>query len=65
MFVKCCLLLKEIVPIFTTASESEILYPNYHGCKLLKILARFVDNIFIPGIDHPLHSLSQNWTLAR
>ncbi|XP_024143010.1 lysophosphatidic acid phosphatase type 6 [Oryzias melastigma] len=27
---------KEIVPILTTQAESEILYPNYHGCKLLK-----------------------------
>lgn len=33
-------LLEEIVSILTTEAESEILYPNYHGCKLLKILGR-------------------------
>ncbi|XP_061548091.1 LOW QUALITY PROTEIN: lysophosphatidic acid phosphatase type 6 [Phycodurus eques] len=30
---------KEMVPILTTNAESEILYPNYHGCRLLRTLS--------------------------
>lgn len=50
LFLLFSLLLEEIVPILTTEAESEILYPNYHGCKLLKILGRYVE-------------ATQNWKL--
>lgn len=49
LFLQFSVPLEEIVPILTTGAESEILYPNYHGCKLLKILGRYVESIFIPG----------------
>lgn len=53
-------LLLETVPILTTEGETEILYPNYHGCKLLKILCRYVKCSFLPATDShhsflPLH----------
>ncbi|KAI9530307.1 hypothetical protein NQZ68_004324 [Dissostichus eleginoides] len=57
---------KEIVPIFTTASESEILYPNYHGCKLLKILAshRWAESSTLPDIATDLQSIQSALGIA-
>lgn len=57
---------KEIVPIFTTASESEILYPNYHGCKLLKILAshRWAESSTLPDIAADLQSIQSALGIA-
>ncbi|XP_033965783.1 lysophosphatidic acid phosphatase type 6 [Pseudochaenichthys georgianus] len=57
---------KEIVPIFTTASESEILYPNYHGCKLLKILAshRWAESSTLPDIAADLQSIQSELGIA-
>lgn len=31
-----------MVPILTAEAEAEILYPNYHGCELLRIVGRYV-----------------------
>lgn len=39
-------LLEGIVPILTAEAESEILYPNHHGCKLLNILGGYVEFLF-------------------
>lgn len=38
--------LEDIVPILTAEAESEILYPNHHGCKLLNILGGYVEFLF-------------------
>lgn len=50
---------KDIVSILTTESESEILYPNYHGCKLLKVLSgpRWAELSTLPGIAADLQSI--------
>ncbi|XP_017278150.1 lysophosphatidic acid phosphatase type 6 [Kryptolebias marmoratus] len=50
---------KEMVPILTTEAEAEILYPNYHGCKLLKILCshRWAESSTLPGIAADLQSI--------
>uniref|UniRef100_G3NHL0 Acid phosphatase 6, lysophosphatidic n=1 Tax=Gasterosteus aculeatus aculeatus TaxID=481459 RepID=G3NHL0_GASAC len=47
------------VPIFTTDAGSEILYPNYHGCQLLKILAspRWAEASTLPDIAADLQSV--------
>lgn len=39
------LALTDVVTILTEAAESEVLYPNYHGCKMLKILCGYVFKI--------------------
>ncbi|KAK5617724.1 hypothetical protein CRENBAI_001133 [Crenichthys baileyi] len=50
---------KDIVSILTTEAESEILYPNYHGCKLLKVLIspRWAELSTLPGIAADLQSI--------
>ncbi|XP_074550447.1 lysophosphatidic acid phosphatase type 6 [Halichoeres trimaculatus] len=50
---------KDPVPILTTEAESEILYPNYHGCKLLKILGshRWAESSTLPDIAADLQSI--------
>ncbi|MED6238218.1 hypothetical protein ATANTOWER_013132 [Ataeniobius toweri] len=50
---------KDIVSILTTEAESEILYPNYHGCKLLKVLLspRWAEVSTLPGIAADLQSI--------
>ncbi|XP_060944466.1 lysophosphatidic acid phosphatase type 6 [Limanda limanda] len=50
---------KEIVHILTTGAESEILYPNYHGCKLLKLLGshRWAESSTLPDIAVDLQSI--------
>ncbi|XP_038162694.1 lysophosphatidic acid phosphatase type 6 [Cyprinodon tularosa] len=50
---------KDIVSILTTEAESEILYPNYHGCKLLKVLSgpRWAELSTLPGIASDLQSI--------
>ncbi|TKS67070.1 Lysophosphatidic acid phosphatase type 6 [Collichthys lucidus] len=57
---------KEIVHILTTASESEILYPNYHGCKLLKILGshRWAESSTLPDIAADLQSIQSALGIA-
>uniref|UniRef100_A0A8D3B7Q0 Acid phosphatase 6, lysophosphatidic n=1 Tax=Scophthalmus maximus TaxID=52904 RepID=A0A8D3B7Q0_SCOMX len=49
----------KIVHIFTTEAQSEILYPNYHGCKLLKILSshRWAESSTLPDIAADLQSI--------
>ncbi|XP_042282251.1 lysophosphatidic acid phosphatase type 6 isoform X3 [Thunnus maccoyii] len=57
---------KEIVPILTTEAESEILYPNYHGCKLLKILGshRWAESSTLPDIAADLQSIQNALGIA-
>ncbi|XP_028249460.1 lysophosphatidic acid phosphatase type 6 [Parambassis ranga] len=57
---------KAIVPILTTAAESEILYPNYHGCKLLKILGshRWAESSTLPDIAADLQSIQSALGIA-
>nr|XP_020443760.1 lysophosphatidic acid phosphatase type 6 [Monopterus albus]XP_020443761.1 lysophosphatidic acid phosphatase type 6 [Monopterus albus]XP_020443762.1 lysophosphatidic acid phosphatase type 6 [Monopterus albus]XP_020443763.1 lysophosphatidic acid phosphatase type 6 [Monopterus albus]XP_020443764.1 lysophosphatidic acid phosphatase type 6 [Monopterus albus] len=50
---------KETVHILTTEAESEILYPNYYGCKLLKIQCshRWAESSTLPDIATDLQSI--------
>ncbi|KAM4609169.1 lysophosphatidic acid phosphatase type 6 [Polymixia lowei] len=50
---------KDTVPILTTEAESEILYPNYHGCKLLRILGghRWAESSTLPDIAADLQRI--------
>uniref|UniRef100_A0A8C7YLH9 Acid phosphatase 6, lysophosphatidic n=1 Tax=Oryzias sinensis TaxID=183150 RepID=A0A8C7YLH9_9TELE len=50
---------KETVPILTTPAESEILYPNYHGCKLLKARCshRWAESSTLPDIAADLQRI--------
>ncbi|XP_061925052.1 lysophosphatidic acid phosphatase type 6 isoform X2 [Entelurus aequoreus] len=50
---------KDVVPIATTAAESEILYPNYHSCKLLRMLGsrRLAESSRLPDIAADLKSI--------
>ncbi|XP_077473729.1 lysophosphatidic acid phosphatase type 6 [Stigmatopora argus] len=50
---------KETVPILTTDVESEILYPNYHGCRLLRMLSspRFKEVSLLPDLAADLKSI--------
>ncbi|KAK6485623.1 lysophosphatidic acid phosphatase type 6 [Huso huso] len=44
------------VKIQTSEAETEILYPNYHGCKLLKLLSRhrWTESALLPDIAEDL-----------
>ncbi|XP_034430672.1 lysophosphatidic acid phosphatase type 6 isoform X1 [Hippoglossus hippoglossus] len=57
---------KEIVHILTTEAESEILYPNYHGCKLLKLLGshRWAESSTLPDIAVDLQSIQSALGIA-
>ncbi|CAG5865685.1 unnamed protein product [Menidia menidia] len=57
---------KEMVSILTTEAESEILYPNYHGCKLLKILGshRWAESSTLPDIAADLQSIQSALGIA-
>ncbi|KAM3862485.1 lysophosphatidic acid phosphatase type 6 [Diretmus argenteus] len=57
---------KETVPIVTTAAEAEILYPNYHGCKLLKIVGshRWAESSTLPDIASDLRSIQNALGIA-
>ncbi|XP_043987213.1 lysophosphatidic acid phosphatase type 6 [Gambusia affinis] len=50
---------KDIVSILTEEAESEILYPNYHGCKLLKVFSdpRWAKSSALPGVAEDLQSI--------
>ncbi|KAJ8246671.1 hypothetical protein GJAV_G00254110 [Gymnothorax javanicus] len=50
---------KGVVPILTTEDEMEFLYPNYHGCRLLKLLGghRWADSVRLPDIARDLKKL--------
>ncbi|XP_037096024.1 lysophosphatidic acid phosphatase type 6 [Syngnathus acus] len=50
---------KEIVPILTTDAQSEILYPNYHGCRLLRMLSspRLKEVALLPDIAADLKNI--------
>lgn len=69
LFLSFSPLFEDIVPILTTEAESEILYPNYHACKMLKILGGYVEYILIPGSrSKPQTSYAhatQNWNLEK
>ncbi|KAF7709276.1 lysophosphatidic acid phosphatase type 6 [Silurus meridionalis] len=49
----------DTVPILTEVAEKEILYPNYHGCKLLKLISgsRWAESSTLPDIASDLQSL--------
>ncbi|KAL7866002.1 hypothetical protein SRHO_G00112490 [Serrasalmus rhombeus] len=49
----------EIVPIFTEEAEREVLYPNYYGCKLLKLHSgyRWAESSTLPDIASDLRSI--------
>ncbi|XP_023650013.1 lysophosphatidic acid phosphatase type 6 [Paramormyrops kingsleyae] len=49
----------DTVPILTTDTENEILYPNYHGCKLLKVLIgrQWAELFQLPDITADLKSI--------
>uniref|UniRef100_A0A8P4KLW3 Acid phosphatase 6, lysophosphatidic n=1 Tax=Dicentrarchus labrax TaxID=13489 RepID=A0A8P4KLW3_DICLA len=57
---------KEIVPILTTDAESEILYPNYNGCKMLKIFGshRWAESSTLPDIAADLQSIQSALGIA-
>ncbi|TRY88164.1 hypothetical protein DNTS_026871, partial [Danionella cerebrum] len=48
-----------VVPILTDIAENEVLYPNYHGCKLLKMLMgnRWTESSMVPDIAADLQSV--------
>uniref|UniRef100_A0A1A7YC34 Acid phosphatase 6, lysophosphatidic n=1 Tax=Iconisemion striatum TaxID=60296 RepID=A0A1A7YC34_9TELE len=54
------------VSILTADAESEILYPNFHGCKLLKILSshRWAELSTLPGIAADLQSIQSALGIA-
>ncbi|XP_034418118.1 lysophosphatidic acid phosphatase type 6 [Cyclopterus lumpus] len=56
----------ETVPIFTTGAESEILYPNYHACKLLKVLVshRWAESSTLPDIAADMQSIKKALGIA-
>ncbi|MBN3300916.1 lysophosphatidic acid phosphatase type 6 [Amia ocellicauda] len=47
------------VKIFTADSETEILYPNYHGCKLLRVLSsqRWAESSLLPDVAADLKNV--------
>ncbi|XP_076857723.1 lysophosphatidic acid phosphatase type 6 isoform X2 [Brachyhypopomus gauderio] len=49
----------DTVPIYTDKAEREILYPNFHGCKLLKLLSgyRWAQSATLPNIVSDLQSI--------
>ncbi|XP_030642300.1 lysophosphatidic acid phosphatase type 6 [Chanos chanos] len=51
----------DIVPILTEVAEREILYPNYHGCKLLAKLGgpRWAESSMLPDIAADLQSVQK------
>uniref|UniRef100_A0A3Q3XD35 Uncharacterized protein n=1 Tax=Mola mola TaxID=94237 RepID=A0A3Q3XD35_MOLML len=57
---------KDILPILTTEAESEILYPNYHGCKMLKILGshRWAESSALPDIAADLQNIQEALGIA-
>lgn len=42
-------MLADVVTILTEAAESEVLYPNYHRCKMLKVLCGYVEKVDVVG----------------
>lgn len=56
----------EAVPILTTTGESEILYPNYYGCKLLKLRGshRWAESATLPDIAADLKSIQSALGIA-
>ncbi|KAG7463372.1 hypothetical protein MATL_G00175850 [Megalops atlanticus] len=54
------------VPIFTTEAENEILYPNYHGCRLLKLLSgtRWAESSMLPDIAADLNKIQRELGIA-
>uniref|UniRef100_A0A9J7YEL1 Acid phosphatase 6, lysophosphatidic n=1 Tax=Cyprinus carpio carpio TaxID=630221 RepID=A0A9J7YEL1_CYPCA len=50
-----------VVSILTDEAEKEILYPNYHGCKLLKRLIghRWAESSTVPDIAADLQSIQR------
>ncbi|KAL2081398.1 hypothetical protein ACEWY4_023251 [Coilia grayii] len=48
-----------VVPILTSEAETEILYPNYHNCKLLRALSghRWAESSKLPAIAKDLQGI--------
>ncbi|CAB1328902.1 unnamed protein product, partial [Coregonus sp. 'balchen'] len=57
---------RDMVSILTTEAESEILYPNYHGCRLLKLLSghRWAESSTLPDIAADLRSIQSALGIA-
>lgn len=57
---------KDVVPILTVQSELEILYPNYRGCRLLKLLGghRWSQSSTVPDIAADLRSIQSALGIA-
>ncbi|KAJ8388513.1 hypothetical protein AAFF_G00132270 [Aldrovandia affinis] len=57
---------RDVVPILTTEAESEILYPNYHGCKLLKLMSghRWLESSQLPDIAADLKGIQSALGIA-
>lgn len=56
----------DVVPILTAEAESEILYPNYHGCELLRIVGshRLKESYSLPDIAEDLKSIQSELGIA-
>uniref|UniRef100_H3D8V2 Acid phosphatase 6, lysophosphatidic n=1 Tax=Tetraodon nigroviridis TaxID=99883 RepID=H3D8V2_TETNG len=57
---------EDVLTILTEAAESEVLYPNYHGCKMLKILCghRWTESSTLPDIAADLQSIHRALGIA-
>lgn len=51
-----------VVSILTDKAEKEVLYPNYHGCKLLKMLIgnRWAESSTLPDIAADLQNIQED-----
>lgn len=51
-----------VVSILTDKAEKEVLYPNYHGCKLLKLLIgnRWAESSTLPDIAADLQNIQED-----
>ncbi|TWW80926.1 lysophosphatidic acid phosphatase type 6 [Takifugu flavidus] len=57
---------RDVVTILTEAAESEVLYPNYHGCKMLKMLCghRWMESSTLPDVAADLQSIQRALGIA-
>ncbi|XP_053733275.1 lysophosphatidic acid phosphatase type 6 [Synchiropus splendidus] len=57
---------RDVVSIATVAAQQEILYPNYHGCQLLKLLGRhrWAESSALPDIAGDLKQIHRELGIA-